>query len=104
MARQYKTHILSLMEFHTGSIFHAKDSAFRQLEDIQRSFLQQIGLTENDAFLDFNLAPLRLRRDIAILGFLHKANLGRCHPSIRKFFRNRSVSNGRTVSELDAPA
>ena len=49
-------------------------------------FLHNIGLDQRRAFLDFNLAPLSLRRDISILGFLHKANLGLAHPSIVALF------------------
>ena len=45
-----------------------------------------IGLDERRAFLDFNLIPLGLCRDIGILGFLHKANLGLCHESITILF------------------
>ena len=37
------------------------------------------------AFLHYNFAPSILRRDIGILGFLHKRILGLCHPAIVKF-------------------
>ena len=33
-------------------------------------------LSESEAFLTFNLAPTRLRRNIAALGFLQKVNTG----------------------------
>ena len=39
------------------------------------------------AFLDYNLAPIGLRRDISILGFIHKRVLGECHPSVKAFLR-----------------
>ena len=32
------------------------------------------------------MAPLKLRRDIALLGFLHKRVLGRAHPSFATLF------------------
>ena len=38
-----------------------------------------------------NLAPLSLRRDIAALGFLHKINLGECHPAFREIFEANAV-------------
>ena len=43
-------------------------------------------LSEEDAFLYFNLALLNLRRDIAMLGFLHKCNLPDAHPHMLQLF------------------
>ena len=36
--------------------------------------------------LRFNLVPLRLRRDIAVLGFLHKCALQKVHPALQRLF------------------
>ena len=36
-------------------------------------------------FLDYNFAPPCLRRDIGLLGFVHKRVLGQCHPAIKYF-------------------
>ena len=44
-----------------------------------------------------------LRRDIGILGFLHKANLRQCHPCIQALFRVGLVSNARSISDLGGP-
>ena len=41
---------------------------------------------EEDAFLNFKLAPLRLRRDIAMLGLLHKVVIGDAHAEFSKHF------------------
>ena len=49
------------------------------------SFLRDIHLIEEVAFLDYNLAPLSLRRDIGVLGFLHKRVFGHCHPALCDF-------------------
>ena len=45
-----------------------------------------IGLTVSDAFLDHNLAPLCLRRDIDSLGCLHQIVLGLAHPEFGILF------------------
>ena len=45
----------------------------------QISFLNKLGVSEKDAFLDINFAPTDLSRNIAIVGFLHKRILGFCH-------------------------
>ena len=87
MVIQYRTHILSLVECHTGAIYHTCDSTLREIDKLQDDFLQTVGLNDKDAFLNWNLAPLALRRDIAILGFLHKCNLRLTHPSVCDFFR-----------------
>ena len=38
------------------------------------------------AFLEHNLAPPALRRDIALLGLLHKRVLGLAHPAFEELF------------------
>ena len=37
----------------------------------------------------YNLAPLALRRDIAMLGFLHECNSPDAHPDMKKLFPER---------------
>ena len=47
------------------------------LDDIQSRMLRIVNATEIDAFVYFNLAPLSTRRDIAMLGIIHRAALGK---------------------------
>ena len=54
---------------------------------MQHGFLREIGLTIEQAFLDHNLAPLRLRRDIAVMGLLHKIQLGEAHADFFLLFQ-----------------
>ena len=89
MILQYKTHILPIIECHTGAIFHASTSTLARLDRIQSSFLKALNLTPEEAFERYNLAPLCLRRDIAILGLLHKCTLNIVHPSLRRLFWGR---------------
>ena len=81
---QYKTHVWNIREYQNGTIMHAAPSALAKLDDMQRSFVNKIHLTEEVAFLDFNFAPPCLRRDIGILGFLHKRVLDKCHVAIKR--------------------
>ena len=53
---------------------------------MQASFLHAVGVSVSDAFLNFNLAPLNLRRDIAMLGLLQKCATGSAHPDLCKLF------------------
>ena len=56
------------------------------VEDVQNRFLVEIGLSASDALLSFSLAPLQSRRDIAMLGILHRVLLGVAPTDIASFF------------------
>ena len=58
----------------------------RRLDKMQRTFLYDIGCTDTQAFVEYNLAPPSLRRAVALLGFLHKRVLGHCHPTLIQAF------------------
>ena len=81
MINQFKIHIWSLMEGHCASIFHASTSILNQLDECQQRFLSKIGCDENTRFVDHNFAPSVLRRNIAVLGLLHKRVLDLAHPA-----------------------
>ena len=50
-------------------------------------FLHELGMSEEEeAFLSHNFAPPKLRRNIGVLGLLHKRVLGRCHPMFQRLF------------------
>ena len=86
MIQQFKSHVLCLLEASAGAIFHASQSHLDSLDRMQSHFVEALGLTENEAFLSFNLAPLKLRRDIAVLGLLHRVQLGEVHPDFQNLF------------------
>ena len=69
----YKSHILSFVEYKTPGIYHAATTVLEAIDRIQDHFLRQIGIPQVDALLNFSLSPLHARRDIAMLGFLHRA-------------------------------
>ena len=48
--------------------------------------MRELAISEGDAFIVHRLAPLSLRRDIALLGMLHKRVLGICHPCFADLF------------------
>jgi len=86
LMQQYKAHVLCILESASAAIYHAAPTHLDTLDGLQRRFLKEIGVTEKDAFLGFNLAPLQLRRDIAVLGLLHKVQLGEAHSDFDKMF------------------
>ena len=72
---QYKQQVLFFIEYRTPALYHATASVLGQLHRTQDSFLRELGIDRAAALMDFNLAPLSMRRDIALLGMLHRAAL-----------------------------
>jgi hypothetical protein len=78
----YKSHVLSYIEYRTAGVHFASTSVLNGLDDVQRNFLRQLDLNEIDAFMSFNVAPLCVRRDIAVLGVIHRAALREGPPQL----------------------
>ena len=66
---------------------HATPFLLSALDRVQEGFLEALDLDEEDAFTDHNLAPLRLRRDIAMLGFLRRFAHRRVPECLAALFR-----------------
>ena len=69
-----------------GGFFHAASSLLDKIDAAQNHFLHELDLSPSSAFLNFNFAPPSLRRNIGILGLLHKRVLGKCHPTFERLF------------------
>ena len=78
---QFKTQIWGLIEANMGGYFHAASSLLDKIDAVQNRFLHELDMNPAFAFLTYNFAPPSLRRNIGILGLLHKRILGKCHPS-----------------------
>ena len=76
MIHLYKANVLSYAEYRTAAIYHASASLLKQMDRVQASFLEDVGIDAINALLVVNLAPLSLRRDIAMLGLIHRTMLG----------------------------
>ena len=81
MIMQFKTHIWGLIETHSAGLFHACTSLLNQFDQCQDNFLNKLHCNAAAAFLNNNFAPLTLRRNIAVLGLIHKRVLGLAHPA-----------------------
>ena len=93
----WKAHILSFIEYRTPGIYHAADCHLSRVDNLQTSFLRELGLSDLDAIRLFRLAPLCTRRDIAILGIIHRCVLGYGPLHFREYIRlaeqpNRGVT------------
>jgi hypothetical protein len=85
----YKAHLLSYLEYRTAAIYHARREVLDKLDRVQSKFLSDLGIPEVTALLEFNLAPLAARRDMAMLGLVHRTILGKGPAHFREFFKTR---------------
>ena len=72
----YKSHVLTFLESCIPAYYHVHPSILKLLDEVQNDFLESILIPTRDALLKFNLGPLCLRRDILMLGVLHKVVVG----------------------------
>ncbi len=82
----YKSHVRSQIEWCNAAVFHAARSLLCRLDSVQTSFVEHLGLSERVAFIEFQLAPLELRRDIGMLGALWKIAHGKAHKFLQEMF------------------
>ena len=92
----YKSHLLGFLEYRTPAIYHATCVVLERLDRLQTRFLEKAGINEVDALVHLNLAPLSVRRDIAMLGMIHRTVLGK-GPSHFKALFPHSHHTGRPV-------
>jgi len=82
----YKAHLLSYLEYRTPAIYHATRMVLNRLDVVQSRFLQDVGLNDVTAIVEFHLAPLATRRDIAMLGLIHRSVCGKGPTQFTDFF------------------
>ena len=100
MLQRYKAHIWGDTEYANDAILYACDTVLSRIDRLQQEFLDEMHLTSEAAFLDFNFAPPRLRQDIRILPFIHKRTLGLCHLGIEKllpFLGSTGIWHGKQL-------
>ena len=110
----YKGQVLSFLEYRTAAIYHAAQSTLGHLDRLQDTFARELGMTAVELLLHFALAPLETRRDIAMLGLIHRSVLGLGPAHFAHFFapdrrlpgRTRSAAHrhSRQVRSLRGPA
>ena len=83
----YKARILSFMEYRTAAIYHGNSTALEQVDNVQRRLLKSAGISMENGILFFGLALLNARRDMAMLGLIHRSVLGLGPEHFSKFFR-----------------
>ena len=86
LMRLYKAQILSFIESSTPGLYHASASTLSRIDRVQARFLREVGLSEVQALEDYRLAPLESRRSMAMLGLLHRVNLGKAPGQLEALF------------------
>ena len=86
LVQLYKAHNLAFVECITPGLDHAAPSVLNLIDKGQRRFLRELELTEVEALELYRFAPLPSRRDMAVLGALHKITFGFAPPQLAALF------------------
>jgi len=100
MVLLWKGRVLGSIEHRTSAIYHAADTILQPLDRLQASYLEALGLSEQDALRDHNLAPLGCRRDMAMLGVIHRALLGHGPDHFREHIRLATDTAAASAANL----
>ena len=85
----FKAHLLSFLEYRTPAVYHATRSVLSRLDAVQSRFLRDVGVDDVTAVAEFRLAPLAVRRDIAMLGLIHRTTLGKGPKEFAEHFKRQ---------------
>ena len=106
--------VLSYIEARTPAIHHAARTTLDLIDRVQRRFLRSVGVSELKALIKYRLAPLPARRDMAMLGLLHRVWHGLAPRPLAALFpwsrgrqstvptRGSEVRHGRQLAEFGA--
>ena len=83
---QFKAHATPILEGSNGAICHAFNSHLNKLDMLQSNFVCELYISAEAAFLQHNMAPLKLRRNIGMLGLLFEILCGFAHPGFSVCF------------------
>ena len=92
----YKRTLLSYLEYRTAAIYHACDIILAPSDKFHNKFLTEVGILAEDALFHFNLAPLTCRRDMAMLGLIHRCTLGKGPNHFKEVFKRSTAQRRNT--------
>ena len=67
-------------------MYHVTCTVLKPLDQLQERFLRNAGLSDLEALMVFNLAPLTTRRDVAMLGLIHRTVLKKGPEQFQQYF------------------
>ena len=99
----YKSQVLSYIESSIPGYYHAATTVLAPIDRVQRRLLRELALSEEVALERYKLAPLSARRDMAMLGLLHRVVLGEVSEQLRALFPIRpfTTDTTRPTTRLD---
>ena len=86
MVNLYNANVVSYAEYRTAARYHLCASSLDAVDGIQSGVSKEIVVDEFSAFICFNLAPRNLRRDIVMLGLIHRPVTGEGSVHFQRFF------------------
>ena len=78
------------------AIAHAAQSDLLPLDDVLMRLLVRLGISREEALMHLNLAPLNTRRDIALLGIIHRAACRKGPTQFHIFFMRAEAFYGHS--------
>ena len=98
----YKSQVMSYLESGVSGYYHAAPSLLQAIDRIQRRLLRELGISEKDALCHFASAPGQSRREIAMLGFLHRIAMGEVEATIAELclFQQKAVEKRPTRLQI----
>ena len=90
----YKSKVLGFIEYRTSAIYHVSLTVLQQIDSVQNKLLSNTGISREEALLEFKLAPLSSRRDIAMLAIIHRNVIGMGPGQFDKYFVANDSSRG----------
>lgn len=73
----YKSQALSNIDYTAPAIYHALAVFLQSTDQVQETLLSGLGLSAFETLSEYNLSPLRNRRDINMLGLINRNVLGK---------------------------
>ena len=85
LVRLFKSQVLSYIEARTTGLYHAPAFFLARVDQVHARFLEEIDLEPVEVLSKYNLPPTCTRRDIFMMGLLHRVVLGKAPPQYQKF-------------------
>ena len=82
----YKSQVLSYIESSVPGYYHAASTTLHPLDRVQERLCRELGISHEAALLRYKLAPLKSRRDMALLGLLHRVVFNDVSPQLAELF------------------
>ena len=89
----FKSRVLGYIEYRTPAIYHATSTCLAQLDGILGRLLRTLTISDEESLLIFWLAPLHTRRDIGMLGVIHRSVIGEGPHQFAKYFVQKNAGD-----------